>query len=252
MSAQQFKFKKCYIKTSDLLSEIKKIQQECNSYDHIPHHYFIDEEYQDFSDFPCAYTAKDQDSTVGFLCPYILDQYNVEFCLFVLPKYRKQKIASGLFFRMVMDFGKYSYRLSIHPDNIIGKSFLEKMGFTYGCRECSMRLNKKEYVPETDQIELSADKQEEQIRITGIIDGIEVGHLEIIAFDMMACIHDVEIEEKFRRNGYGYRLLSSALHDIFQKYDSVILHVTKENTPAYQLYKKAGFRILEELDYYEL
>lgn len=245
-------FKKNYTKPIELIKAIQKIHEKCNEHDDVDNHYFIDEDYQDFSDTPCAYTAMLDERVVGFLCPYIIDQYNVEFCVFVLPDYRRQSIASKLFFQMVTDFGTYSYRTSIHPDNNIGKEFLGKMGFTYGCRECSMKLSKGQFKREENNMKLQASKQDDKILISGLIDDIEVGHLELTASQNTACIHDVEIEEKLRRNGYGYQMLNAALDDIFEKYESVLLHVTKENKPAYQLYLKTGFEVLEELDYYEL
>ena len=252
MNQEQLSFQKHYTKNTALLQSINQIHRQCCDFDAINHHLFFDGEYQDYSDIPFAYTASIAQQTVGFLCPYVIDRYNVEFCLFVLPKYRCSRIGMNLFFQMVHDFGTQSFRASLHPDNEIGKAFLTQLGFTYGCRECSMALNKNEFTPSALKLELLVEKTDEFLVITGLIDDIEVGNLKLTAFDMTACIHDVEIKEKFRRNGYGFRLLTSALIDIFEKYERVILHVTKENLPAYRLYQKIGFKILEELDYYEL
>lgn len=245
-------YNKSVHKTSKIVENLKSLADICNENDGVKNPFFYDEEYVDYSDKPWIYTAAINENIVGFLCPYEIDKYNVEFCLFVAPKYRRQQIGSNLFFRMVMDFGEQSFRISMAPDNNVGEAFVSKMGFTYGSTECSMMLDKNDHKDFSEPIELSPVKTDDSIVITGIIDDIEIGTLELSAFDMTVCIHDVEVEEKFRGNGYGYRMLESSLNDIFKKYDSVILHVTKENTPAYALYSKAGFKLVEELKYYEL
>jgi ribosomal protein S18 acetylase RimI-like enzyme len=249
---EQIKYQKSFCKSNSLISVLDEINTRCNEEDHLEHHYFIDEDYHDFSDKPCAYLAKCGEETVGFLCPYEIDRYNIEFCLFVLPEYRRQKIGSQLFFHLVMDYQERSFSTSLLPGNQIGKDFLENIGFTYGCCECSMALLKNSFKPVTPKMELDVHKEEDEIYVTGLIGDIEIGSFAFTVSNTTACIHDVEVKEDLRRKGYGYQMVASALQDIFEKYDTVILHVTKENVPAYHLYKKLNFRVLEELDYYEL
>ena len=55
----------------------------------------------------------------------------------------------------------------------------------------------------------------------------------------------MEIFKKYRNHGLGFQFLSGILQEMSQYFDYAILHVTKENLPAYKLYKKLGF---EELD----
>ncbi len=252
MNLKELKFQTHYAKTASLLQCMKQLHRQCGDFDRISQRMFYDEEYQDYSDRPFAYTAVAEHQTVGFLCPYIIDRYNVEFCIFVLPQYRRSQIGAKLFFQMVHDFGQQSFCASLNPDNKTGKAFLTYLGFSYGCQECHMVLEKADFAPAAPKIQLSVQKENEQISITGLIDEINVGSLKLTAFDMTVCIHDMEIRENLRRKGYGFQLLTSALTDIFEKYDRVILHVTKENLPAFRLYLKTGFQVLEKLDYYEL
>lgn len=249
---EQIKYEKSYCKSKNLLTVLEKINMDCNKEDHLDHHFFIDEEYHDFSDKPCPYIAKNEEKVIGFLCPYEIDQYNMEFCIFILPTYRRKKIASQLFFHMVNDFRERSYSASLIPENEIGRHFLERMGFTYGCRECSMALVEKNFKPTTPKMKLDVHKEDDEIYVTGLVGDIEIGTFAFSVSNTTACIHDVEVKEDLRRHGYGFQMVSSALQDIFSKYDTVILHVTKENIPAYNLYKKLNFQVLEELDYYEL
>ncbi len=245
-------YQKSFCKSKELLSLLESINSDCNQNDGLCHHYFIDEDYHDFSNRPCCYLAKAGDSVVGFLCPYEIDAYNVEFCVFVLPTYRRQKIASQLFFHLVSDYGEHSYSASLLTDNKLGKDFLERIGFTYGCCECSMALFKKNFQKVSPKMKLDVHKEEDTIYVTGLVGEIEIGSFCFTVSNTTACIHDVEVKEELRRRGYGYEMVASALQDIFEKYDTVILHVTKENTPAFHLYEKLNFQVLEELHYYEL
>ncbi len=245
-------YNKSFCKTQNLINDCRRISQICNDYDNQKNPFFIDEEYKDFSDYPCVYFAMENNKIVGFISVYVIDKYNVELCGFVLPEYRRNQIASNLFFRMVMDFDSSSFRLPTDCGNEIGAKFAKKMGFVYTATECSIKLEKGDFDADFVSVDLSPHKENDEIEITGSIDDIQIGQVIISAFDMCACIHDVEVFEKFRRNGYGYRMMCSVLKDIFDKYDSAILHVTKENIPAYEMYKKIGFEEIEVLKYFEI
>ena len=64
--------------------------------------------------------------------------------------------------------------------------------------------------------------------------------------------NDIEIDEEYRNNGYGYQLITNVLSQLFTNYDTVHLHVTKENEPAVLLYRKCGFDIQESVEIFEL
>ncbi|MCR5703765.1 MAG: GNAT family N-acetyltransferase [Eubacterium sp.] len=245
-------YQRCFCKSKELIKTFEEINQICNKVDDLSHHFFIDEDYHDFSSTPCAYIALYKETVVGFLCPYVIDSYNMEFCLLVLPEYRRNHLGSQLFFHMVQDFPEHTYTISLIPENKGGKSFLERIGFSYGCRECSMALLRNSFHPISSKMELDVSKEDDCIHVIGILSDIEIGELSFSISNTTVCIHDVEVYEKFRRQGYGTQFLSAVLSDIFEKYETVILHVTKENLPAYQLYNKLNFQVLEELDYYEL
>lgn len=63
--------------------------------------------------------------------------------------------------------------------------------------------------------------------------------------DTHICISDMEIFKKYQNQGFGFQFLYKILQEMSRYFDYAILHVTKENLPAYKLYKKLGF---EELD----
>lgn len=246
------KFHTSYNQTDYLLKKIQEISLICNEYDNISHPFFKDDEYQNSSVYPWLYYAAIDSEIIGFIAPYIIDSYNIEFCEFILPEYRRKKIATQLFSRMISDFTSQCFSCSIIPENNIGKAFLNQIGFKYASTECSMSLFKENFKPFKNELSLNIEKQDDNLIIYGIFDAIEIGQVIISDFDTTVCIHDVEIYEQYGRQGYGLKLLKTTLNYIFKKYDQAILHVTKENLPAYNLYKKIGFITTEILEYYEL
>ena len=60
-------------------------------------------------------------------------------------------------------------------------------------------------------------------------------------------IIDVKHQEKEKL----YKLLQYSLYDIKNICQNIILHVTKENVPAYNLYKKLNFITTSEIIYYD-
>lgn len=65
------------------------------------------------------------------------------------------------------------------------------------------------------------------------------------------CLHHVEIQTPFRKQGYGYAMLSLLFQHLAAKnVKRLILQVSKDNTPALALYKKTGFGITETLSTY--
>lgn len=65
------------------------------------------------------------------------------------------------------------------------------------------------------------------------------------------CLHQVEIREDLRGNGFGTILICTLLEQLADfGIKRVILQVSGENAPALSLYKKTGFAITQSLSYY--
>ena len=245
-------YEKFYTKTNELVEQFESIAGDCIKHDNLEHSFFVDDEYKSSIHVPFAYGAYDEEKLIGFLSVYSIDNYNIEFCVFVLPDYRNQEVASNLFFRMVMDYESRSYRVPIVPGNEAGECFVKKMGLTFASCELGMSLSKDNFKAIDDDIVLKSDIEDENLIVHGYVDDVCVGQAIVYGDNGYACIHDVEIDEELRQNGYGYRLMMAVLKDAFFKFNTVVLHLTKENTPALKLYQKIGFKINEEYNYYEI
>lgn len=74
---------------------------------------------------------------------------------------------------------------------------------------------------------------------------------EIVGFIVYSIIYeraeiiDIVIDEKKRKRGYGYKLLSHCIREIKnKKCDNITLEVNKNNISAIRFYKKMGFDIV--------
>ncbi len=245
-------YQKLYSKKQADVDRFMALAQECNKADNIEHSFFVDDEYTASIHVPYAYCAFCDKELVGFLSVYKIDDYNIELCVFVHPEYRRQAIASNLFFRMVMDYDSVSYRMPIAPGNDAGESFANKMGLTFTSCEIGMALSKEDFTPIENSLVLDSAVDGENLVIDAYDGDTKVGRAIVYGTSSAACIHDVEVEEELREQGYGYAMTMAILADTFEKFDKVLLHVTKENTPALNLYKKIGFTTISQINYFEI
>lgn len=66
-----------------------------------------------------------------------------------------------------------------------------------------------------------------------------------------ACLYGFFVDPLLRGCGLGKEALATVIHELKQEgLTTLFLHVSGDNTPAVNLYKKAGFRTTETLDYY--
>lgn len=239
------------ILNDELIGKCKKIYDICCQRDNAINPFFIDDE-SEKSKLPVLYYGADDGNAVGFISSYIIDSRNVEICVYVLPEYRRKGIATSLFNNFLDDYEEYSIQISILGNNTIGKAFLDVYEFEYASTECKMVLNKASFKStyQENLLKLISEEDNSSITYRAMISDSSIGVCMVFPSGNTAIIHDVEILEAFRNKGYGYTLLTQVLAELFDKYDTIILHVTKENLPAYKLYKKLGFYITEELEYY--
>ena len=250
------------------------LNEKCMAHDGFLNYSFLKESEYDYNlpetENPYAYLVfDDSDELVAYLGFLKIDANNMQVCMAVDPKSRRQRIGTNLFLRLVSEFDSYSYSVSLDPDNEIGKAFLETLGFNFASKEISMELSEGDFKFDANPIELNIENDESNeelnadsapLKITGIINEEiddktvekEIGWLYLIKDENSFCLCDIEVNEEFREKGYGNRLLQTTLRDAFKHADKIILHVTSDNTPAIKLYEKNGFKTLETIDIYEI
>ena len=107
------------------------LNKKCLEHDGFLNYSFLNESEYDYSlpedDNPFAYLVFDDEELVAYLGYLKIDKNNMQVCMAVDPKHRRQRIGTNLFLRLVSEFDSYSYSVSLDPENETGKTFLEKM-----------------------------------------------------------------------------------------------------------------------------
>jgi len=83
------------------------------------------------------------------------------------------------------------------------------------------------------------------------IDGANAGRLYIQNRSHELRIVDIALLPEYRGRGVGGRLVEQVLYEAAQAGKAVRIHVEKNN-PAYGLYRRLGFRLLEDKGVYDL
>lgn len=198
---------------------------------------------------------KKNKTIVGFISIYLIDESTAEICGFVLPEYRNNNIGNYLMEKLSYEIEDYYISIPVAKDNKTAPNFLRTNGYYPSTTECSMVINTDNIVEKPSSFDCSFDfkktENEDEIIFEIFKDNNNIGSCFVSIFETCGCIHNVEINEAFRGNGYSKLLLQYSLYDIKNICQNIILHVTKENVPAYNLYKKLNFITTSEIIYYD-
>lgn len=228
------------------------LYNKCCNNDNLKHSYCLEDEFDIFSEFPRLYYAKSNEQLLGFLSVYIIDSNSVEISIFVHPDSRREHIGQQLLGNFLDDYEISNIEISVHPNNRIGIYFLQKNNFSYVSTELLMHVQLNTFKPleNPGSFELITDNSSQYHYVNK---GIEIVSCNISKFnDDFIFISDVETLKEYRGKGYGYQFLQEALFDLSHMYTSALLHVSKENIPAYNLYRKLGFQIKDSTVTYTL
>lgn len=223
----------------------------CNS-DNLKHSYCLEDEFDILPEVPRLYYVNSNEQLLGFLSVYIIDSNSVEISIFVHPDRRRKHIGQQLLGNFLDDYKISNIEISVHPDNLIGIDFLKKNNFSYVSTELLMSVQLKTFTaPEnSSNFELITGNSSQYHYVNK---GIEIVSCDISKFnDEYIFISNVETLTKYRGKGYGHQFLQEVLYDLSHMYTGALLHVSKENTPAYNLYRKLGFQINDSTVTYTL
>mgnify|MGYP002537404177 FL=1 len=225
--------------------------QLCCKFDGINDHpNFLEDDFSFFTDKPCLYYAIDvsTDTPVGHLALYMEGDDTVEICLLIRPQYRNRGIARELFNLFLLDYKGYTVSLPVSSKNKSGIKIAKHFGFEYDSTEHLMELNLDDYSDiSTSKITTKYSNQTFFAYATDM--NVGVCKTEVIAKDVV-CLYDIQIFAEYRGYGYGTEMLKAILKELSKTYSRAILHVSKENVIACNLYEKLGFRIVKSCTYY--
>lgn len=245
-------FRKVTELNETLIQSCEALHQTCCNADGLQHSCCFEDTFDVFTNYPRLYYTLLEKEFIGFLSAYIIDGNNVEICVFVHPKHRNQKIGTTLLHHFLKDYDMENIEIFVRPDNFAGIHFLKQNNFYLTSTELFMGARLKSFLSEMNdysdaKIEFSTNT------FKYIIEHECVGSCHISRLsDTRICISDVEIFEMHQNKGLGYQFLQKVLREMALYFHDVILHVTKENIPAYKLYKKLGFQEMESTQIYGL
>lgn len=202
---------------------------------------------------PILYYATVDKQVVGFISVDCFENIYAEICGFVLPDFRNQKIMSHLFDTFLKDYDECYINTFLREKKSTEVKILSHLGFEYASTEYAMKYD----LTKLDFQQLPSFIQEEctdtDLKFCLFKNFLPIGlcMAEHVSSNTV-CIHDVSIDENFRRKSYSFQMLNHILSYLSKQYDYAVLHVTKENSAAVSLYKKLGFVITDSAFVYKI
>lgn len=163
------------------------------------------------------------------------------------------------------------------------KSFMEKMGYAYTSSEATlskqaaeqtialpedddirpyeqgdylalqhmMELGFGDLAEETEQLVAQTEKNKHMQLAMYVEDGVAVGTISTTVREHELWITAFTVEPGYRRSGIGTNLLNWAQNEAVKNGQTeVLLDVESDNADALNIYKKAGFTVKGQVDYY--
>lgn len=278
------RIEKTNILTENQMAEILNLETIAFRTDNLENHAFLSNEINFDKTMPCFYMGYENDELIAFLTTFMPTSYEAEISAVTHTEHRKKGYFKKLFKaakETLLLAGVNKILLIIEPKS---KSGVEVIKNFNGCNlersEYRMSHNGSKTLSEHGgvnffeannqnkeiftEIMLNAfpDLEESSNFIDTVISSenrkgyiaykeeIPVGVFNFNYEEGSSFLYGVGIAASYRGKGFGKQLVEFALTEGLKKSDKVVLDVDSENPIAFNLYKKCGFRIDFQVDYY--
>ncbi|MDU1909994.1 GNAT family N-acetyltransferase [Fusobacterium sp.] len=282
------KIEKINILTEEQKNKIINLQKICNKFENLKAEVFLSNEINFDKEIPCFFLCYEKEELIAFLTAFLPTKEEGEISAFTHPKYRKKGIFKKLFEESVEILRKNDIPKILfvtEPESKSSKEVLKRIGKIKLVRsEYTMSYLKESFQEENDNKRLKFETVTEKNKriysqmteeifempegtsinfVENVIKSVDrdayIGYLnkENIGIFNMNYIKDgvflygLGIRNFFKRKGYGKEIMNFALKKAFEKGSKALLDVDSDNVSAYSLYKKLGFVIEFQADYYE-
>ncbi|WP_346915836.1 GNAT family N-acetyltransferase [Clostridium sp.] len=270
--------------TENQITEILNLETVSFGEDALENHAFLSNEINFDKTVQCFYMGYENDVLVAFLTTFIPTSYEGEILAVTHPEYRGRGYFKKLFQcakETLLLKGINKVLLVVEPKSRSGVEVLKS--FKY------VELERSEYrmsysssktlieYPNLQFFQVNNENKEIFSEITreafpdledssnfidtviysenrkGYIaykEGVPVGVFDFNYEEGHAFLYGVAIATAYRGEGFGKQLVGFALNEGLKKSDKVVLDVDSENPTAFNLYKKCGFQIDFQVDYY--
>lgn len=281
------KIKKCSVLTESEKNEILKLENMAFKEEQLENHAFLSNEINFDKNLECFYMAYDNNKLIGFLTTFIPTSNEAEILAVVHPEYRQKGCFSMLFEaakEILLRAGIKNILLVIEAKSQSGLKVLKKFkGYELEHSEYRMSYEKSDTIPEYNDLSFSEvnyenkkifsditleafndlDENENNSFIDSVIEcedregyiaynnDIPIGVFDYNYEDGDAFLYGVAIQSDYRGKGFGKQLIGFALEEGLKKRNKIVLDVDSNNPIAFNLYKKCGFKIDFQVDYYK-
>lgn len=270
--------------TENQITEILNLETVSFGEDALENHAFLSNEINFDKTVQCFYMGYENDVLVAFLTTFIPTSYEGEILAVTHPEYRGRGYFKKLFQcakETLLLKGINKVLLVVEPKSKSGVAVLKS--FKYA------KLERSEYrmsysssktlieYPNLKFFQINNENKEIFAKITreafpdledssnfintviysenrkGYIaykEGAPVGVFDFNYEEGHAFLYGVAIATPYRGKGFGKQMVGFALNEGLKKSDKVVLDVDSENSTAFNLYKKCGFQIDFQVDYY--
>lgn len=278
------RIKKTNILTKIQQDEILDLQDIVFSYDNLSNEVFLSNELNFDRSLPCFYMAYEGDVLVSFMSIFVPTAVEGEIVSFTHPQYRQ----NGYFKKLLkcakeslLKEGINKILFQVESKSISGLKVINKMKcnvvehseykMSYDIREniynkCNLNFikvtneNKNIFISITN--EGFGEFDEDNGFINALIESNErcayiaykddepVGCFNLKFYNNEAFLYGLAVVLKYRNKGLGNEIVKFALRESSKRCDKVILEVDSKNPAALNLYKKCGFTIDFQINYY--
>lgn len=267
----------------DMIINVKHI---CEENDNVLYDVYLGEDNCSSPEFPNIYMYFSSDKLIGYITVSYFSDIDINAYACVLPDYRYKGIFTLLLNELNTDIqnnglniSSVYFPLSIHHNNsyksqesqysteAINNSihYLTKRGYTISNIEYKMcydltynNINNDITISSSllkKPLELLVRKYDTQTsELTFWVEEDFIGSCMIYSYNNSSvCIFSFEIAESLRGKGYGKHSLYLVIEYLYENnFKHTFLHVSNSNKKACSLYKSCGFKITEEINYYNL
>ncbi len=270
--------------TENQITEILNLETVSFGEDALENHAFLSNEINFDKTVQCFYMGYENDVLVAFLTTFIPTSYEGEILAVTHTEYRGRGYFKKLFQcakETLLLKGINKVLLVVEPKSRSGVEVLKSFKYT--------RLEHSEYrmsysgsktlieYPNLKFFQVNNENKEIFAKITreafpdledssnfidtviysenrkGYIsyrEGVPVGVFDFNYEEGHAFLYGVAIAIPYRGKGFGKQLVGFALNEGLKKSDKVVLDVDSKNPTAFNLYKKCGFQVDFQVDYY--
>lgn len=268
----------------EYIKDIKKLEKTCKEYDGMSGDAFLSNELNFNKDIKCYFLLCEGETLISFIYMFMPTPKEAEISACTLPEHRYKGYFKTLLQKAMDELKKFNVNeiLFVHePASKEAKIVLDKLKAKYhfteyllfyqgGMPEESLQLvtvtkNDMDHVIDlnidifNDSLSVSKSMVREAINSAKItpymvmLDGEIMGVCNVNFESEDVSIFGLGILPKYQGLGYGKKMLNSLIEKLLSTgHKSITLEVNSQNSRAYNLYTKNGFKIKTQFDYYRM